>query len=353
MEFWVLARRMSAVTPPASSKRGPVDTVAAAADRTSLLRTIDALERQRDMLGGPAIDLALGPLRSRLAALDAGASPRDLAERTSERKVVTVLFVDIAGFTQMSEQGGSEAMLEIVNGLFDRLVPVIERYGGVIDKFIGDEIMAVFGAPRAVEHHAEHALRAALDIFTALADYNCERGLELGLHIGANTGPVIAGAVGSRARHDYSVTGDTVNVAARLEGAAETGQILVGPSTFRHTVQLFEFEALEPLALKGKMRPLDVYRLPRRNAARGALARRRSAAPVLRTRGRTGFAAGAGRLRWHFGTRRRRHCRRTRRWQEPARGGISRSTAWRYPLARGECARIPQRSELRCHAGAA
>ena len=161
----------------------------------------------------------------------------------------------------MSERLGSEAMLEIVNGLFDRLVPVIERYGGVIDKFIGDEIMAVFGAPRAVEHHAEHALRAALEIFAALADYNRERSLELGLHIGANTGPVIAGAVGSHARHDYSVTGDTVNVAARLEGAAKTGQILVGPSTFRHTVQLFEFEALEPLALKGKMRPLDVYRL--------------------------------------------------------------------------------------------
>ncbi len=213
------------------------------------------------MLGGPAIELALGPLRSRLAALDAGASPRELAERTSERKVVTVLFVDIAGFTQMSERLGSEAMLEIVNGLFDRLVPVIERYGGVIDKFIGDEIMAVFGAPRAVEHHAEHALRAALEIFSALADYNRERSLELELHIGANTGPVIAGAVGSHARHDYSVTGDTVNVAARLEGAAQAGQILVGPSTFRHTVQLFEFEALQPLPLKGKARPLDVYRL--------------------------------------------------------------------------------------------
>ena len=226
-----------------------------------MLRTIEALERQRDMLGEPAIDLALAPLRSRLEALDAGAGPGTLAARSAERKVATVLFVDIAGFTAMSERLGSETMLEIVNGLFDRLVPVIERYGGTIDKFIGDEIMAVFGAPRAAERHAEYALRAALEIFAALAVYNRERGLELDLHLGANTGPVIAGAVGSHARHDYSVTGDTVNVAARLEGAAQAGQILVGPSTFRHTVQLFEFEALEPLALKGKARPLDVYRL--------------------------------------------------------------------------------------------
>jgi class 3 adenylate cyclase/tetratricopeptide (TPR) repeat protein len=252
---------MRAGTPPGAIPYGPAGAVAAAADRTSLLRTIEALERQRDTLGAPTIDLALAPLRSRLAALEAGAGLAGLAARSSERKVVTVLFVDIAGYTEMSERLGSEAMLEIVNGLFDRLVPVIERYGGTIDKFIGDEIMAVFGAPRAAEHHAEHALRAALEIFTTLAAYNRERGLELGLHIGANTGPVIAGAVGSRARRDYSVTGDTVNVAARLEGAAEAGQILVGPSTFRHTVQLFEFEPLEPLAVKGKMRPLDVYRL--------------------------------------------------------------------------------------------
>ena len=232
------------------------------ADRNSLLRTIGMLEQQRDLLGEAATELALAPLRSRLAALDADTKTvAPFAEPPSERKVVTVVFVDIVGFTSMSEHLESETVVEIVNGLFDRLTPVIERYGGTVDKFIGDEIMAVFGAPNAAERHAEYALRATLDIFAALAAYNRDRGLTLGLHIGANTGTVIAGEVGSRTRRQYSVTGDTVNVAARLGGAAAAGCILVGPSTFRHASHIFDFEALEPLPLKGKARPLPVYRL--------------------------------------------------------------------------------------------
>ena len=233
-----------------------------ASARDLLLRTIETLERQRHVLGSETIDIAVAPLRAKLAALDddpRGTPP--LPERASERKVVTVLFADIAGFTAMSERIGSEATVDIVNALFDRLVPVIERYGGTVDKFIGDEIMAVFGAPRAAEHHVEHALRAALDLFAALAGFNDERGLALGLHIGVNSGSVVAGEVGSLARRDYSVTGDTVNVAARLEGIAASGQVLVGPSTFRHAAPQFEFESLPALALKGKSRPIGVYRL--------------------------------------------------------------------------------------------
>ncbi len=230
--------------------------------RDSLLRTIETLEAQRHVLGGAAIDLALRPLRAKLAALDNHAGVvTELPQRTSERKVVTVLFADLAGFTEMSERLDSETTADIVNGLFDRLVPVIERYGGTIDKFIGDEIMAVFGAPRAAEHHVEHALRAALDMFDALARYNDDSDLTLGLHIGINSGPVIAGDVGSQGRRDYSVTGDAVNVAARLEDAAAPGEILVGPSTYRHALQAFEFEALEALPLKGKRRPTQAYRL--------------------------------------------------------------------------------------------
>ena len=230
--------------------------------RDVLLRTIETLEAQRHVLGEASIDLALGPLRAKLAALDSRAGvTAPFLQRTSERKVVTVLFADLVGFTEMSERLDSETTADIVNGLFDRLVPVIERYGGTIDKFIGDEIMAVFGAPRAAEHHVEHALRAALDMFDALARYNQDCKLTLGLHIGINSGPVIAGDVGSQGRRDYSVTGDTVNVAARLEGAAASGEILVGPSTYRHALQAFEFDELEALPLKGKRRPTQAYRL--------------------------------------------------------------------------------------------
>jgi class 3 adenylate cyclase len=229
--------------------------------RDRLLRTIETLERQRHALGSETIDIAVAPLRAKLAALDGPRGEPAPAALTSERKVVTVLFADLAGFTAMSERIGAEATVEIVNALFDRLVPVIERYGGNVDKFIGDEIMAVFGAPRATEHHVEHALRAALEMFDALARFNDERALSLGLHVGINSGAVVAGEVGSARRRDYSVTGDTVNVAARLEGIAASGQVLVGPSTFRHAARLFEFEPLPALALKGKSRPLPVYRL--------------------------------------------------------------------------------------------
>jgi class 3 adenylate cyclase len=188
---------------------------AAIPDRQALLRTIEALEGQRDILGDATIELAIAPLRARLAEGDAPAA-RAGVDRSAERKIVTVMFVDVAGFTSLSERIGSEATLDMVNSLFEFLVPVIERHGGAVDKFIGDEIMAVFGAPRSVERHAEHALRAALAMFDALKVYNHERKLDLALHAGVNTGEVVAGAVGSAARRDYSVTGDTVNVAARL-----------------------------------------------------------------------------------------------------------------------------------------
>lgn len=240
----------------------PIVGSAGTGDRDLLVRTIETLERQRHVLGEGAIDVALAPLRAKLTALDERTgTPAPLPERISERKVVTVLFADIAGFTEMSERLDSGAIVDIVNPLFDRLVPVIERYGGTIDKFIGDEVMAVFGAPHAAEHHVEHALHAALDLFEALGRYNADRGLALELHVGVNSGPVVAGAVGSQGRRDYSVTGDTVNVAARLEGAATAGQILVGPSTYRHAVQRFDFDVLPELSLKGKRRATRAYRL--------------------------------------------------------------------------------------------
>lgn len=224
----------------------------------SLQRTIATLEAQRSALGDEAVDLALAPIRSRLAELG-GDAQRSVAARVGapERKVVTVMFVDVSGFTALSETLDAEVVRELMNSCFDSLVPVIERYGGVIDKFIGDETMALFGAPQATEHHADHALRACLDCFFAIGDFNDRNDTALSLHIGVNSGLVVAGGVGSTGRQDYSVRGDTVNVAARLEGASETGEILVGPATSRLTAESFEFEALAPIALKGKRRAVE------------------------------------------------------------------------------------------------
>ena len=134
-------------------------TTATKTARDTLLRTIETLERQRHVLGEAAIDAALAPLRAKLASLDERTEATTTLERPSEHKVVSVLFADIAGFTETSERLDSETIADIVKGLFERLVPLIERYGGTVDKFIGNEIMAVFGAPRAADHHVEHALR--------------------------------------------------------------------------------------------------------------------------------------------------------------------------------------------------
>ncbi len=228
------------------------------ATKEQLERAISDLEAQRSLLGDFVVDPAISALREQLARLH---STRLETGDDDERKVVTVMFADLSGFTRLAEQMEAEEARNLVNSCFERFVPVIQRYGGTIDKFLGDAIMILFGAPVAHENDPERALRTSLELVAALETFNGERGLSLGLHVGINTGAVIAGAVGARGRQDYSVMGDTVNVAARLEDACGENEILVGPETFRRGATLFEFEALPPLELKGKSEPLPVYRL--------------------------------------------------------------------------------------------
>ncbi|HNT25709.1 MAG TPA: adenylate/guanylate cyclase domain-containing protein, partial [Anaerolineales bacterium] len=178
-----------------------------------------------------------------------------------ERRVVTVLFADIAGFTSLAESMDPEEVLMRMNECFDILVPIIEKYGGSIDKFIGDEIMALFGAPYAHEDDPVRALRAALEMMKAQQDHNDGRGIQLSLHIGINTGLAIAGGIGSKGRQTYSVLGDAVNVAFRLKSASQPGEILVGPDTFRLTAPLFTFEALDPVQVRGRNEPVSIYRV--------------------------------------------------------------------------------------------
>ncbi len=221
-----------------------------------------ALEAQRAVLGDTVVEAALVSMREKLAALSsppqAGGTEGGLQ---GERKLVTVMFADISGFTGLAETMDPEAVRDLMNGCFERLVPVVEKYEGTVDKFIGDEIMALFGAPVAHENDPERALRAALEMIDALAEFNADRGTDLGVHFGINTGLVIAGGIGTGERQEYSVMGDAVNLAARLEDASERGKILVGPDTHRLTAPLFEFETLEPIQVKGKVEPVPVYRL--------------------------------------------------------------------------------------------
>ncbi len=232
-----------------------------------LEQAIAHMEAQRATLGDAAVDAALVGLRQKLAALegaeDMGKAPREPAAPTlaGERRLVTVMFADISGFAALSEKVDPESVRDMMNACFERLVPIVEKYEGTVDKFIGDEIMALFGAPVAHENDPERALRAALEMVDVLAAFNVEHDLNLGLHFGINTGLVIAGGIGTGERQEYSVMGDAVNLASRLEDASERGEILVGSDTYRLTAPLFTFETLEPIRVKGKAEPVQVYRL--------------------------------------------------------------------------------------------
>ncbi len=235
--------------------------------RQDIEQAINVLEAQRTSLGEVVVETGLAALREQLAQIE-----RPLALK-GERKQVTVMFADISGFTAMSEKLDPEEVRSLINACFERLGAVIDQYGGHIDKFIGDEIMALFGAPVAHENDPERALRAALDMMSALEAFNAEHAhlipKPLALHFGINTGLVIAGGIGTRQRQDYSVMGDTVNLAARLEDLSEAGEVLIGEDTYRLTAPLFEFETRKPVAVKGKENPVRVYRLLRAKAAPG------------------------------------------------------------------------------------
>jgi class 3 adenylate cyclase len=229
--------------------------------RAQLEVAIAGLEAQSSLLGSAVVEPALAALRKQLSDLCSPASPASTQSHEGERRAVTVMFADLSGFTAMSEKLDAEQVRGLMNSCFECLVPVVEKYQGTVDKFIGDEIMALFGAPVAHEDDAQRALRAALEMMDSIAGFNARHATDLGLHMGINTGQVVAGSIGSQGRRDYSVMGDAVNLASRLEDASQRGEIFVGPETYRQTAPLFDFEALPPISLKGKAEPVPVYRL--------------------------------------------------------------------------------------------
>jgi class 3 adenylate cyclase/tetratricopeptide (TPR) repeat protein/ABC-type dipeptide/oligopeptide/nickel transport system ATPase component len=230
---------------------------------------ISSLEAQRPVLGDSVVELALAPLRQQLAGLRLALPTASMPILEGERKLVTVMFADISGFTAIAEKLDPEQVRNLMNGCFDCLVPAVKKYGGWVDKFIGDAILALFGAPVAYEDHAERALRAALEMLERLAAFNAQYDTTLDVHVGINSGLVIAGGIGSQGQQQYSVMGDTVNLAARLEDVSEAGQVLVGPNTYRVTASLFEYETLPSIRVKGKNEPVPLYCLLGLKAAPG------------------------------------------------------------------------------------
>ena len=178
------------------------------------------------------------------------------------RKTVTIIFCDLKGSTELGDRLDSEAVREVLALYFSAMKPVLERHGGTIEKYIGDAIMAVFGLPRMHEDDALRAVRAAAEMREALAELNvtlrAEFGVTLENRTGVNTGEVVTGEGGGSQR---LATGDTVNVAARLEQAAPVGEVLIGESTYRLIREAVEVVPMEPLTLKGKPEPVPAYRL--------------------------------------------------------------------------------------------
>ena len=180
-----------------------------------------------------------------------------------ERRLVTVLFADFAGFTELADQMDPEELQMLVSGIFEDLAEEGVRQDGTIEKFIGDAVFVVYGAPVAHEDDPQRALRTALGMQRVFAEHakrvKKERGTELGLRIGIHTGMVVAGAVRSVA--EYGVMGDTVNIASRLQAAAGPSESYVTQTTFRLTNREFSFREVGPIELKGKERPVLAYAL--------------------------------------------------------------------------------------------
>src|SRR3954471_3975447 len=177
-----------------------------------------------------------------------------------ERRQVAVLFADLSGYTAVAETLDPEALHELVDRCLRRLGQEVERYGGTVDKYIGDNVMATFGAPVAHEDDAERAVRAALGMQEAMVEINEDlgrrHGVSFALRVGVNSGEVVAGAIGG----GYTVIGDAVNVAARLQSAAQPGRVMVGERTQRATADAIEYTELEPLILKGKSEPVPAWK---------------------------------------------------------------------------------------------
>jgi len=213
---------------------------------------------------GDGISLQSARSGKALDSADLDGSSKIRLAAPDERRVVTIMFADITGSTPLADKLDPEELRAILAGYFNLMTEQIRRHGGTVEKYIGDAVMAVFGEPIAHEDDPDRAIRAALDMQVALARFNQRRLAQdpsanrLQMRIGINTGEVAAPGAQFR-RHDFLITGDAVNVAARMQQVAMPDMILVGERTYLATRNVFEFRPLAPLTLKGKPEPIRAW----------------------------------------------------------------------------------------------
>jgi class 3 adenylate cyclase len=233
-------------------------------------------------------------------------------ERLEERKVVTVLFADLVGFTSRAEQMDPEEVRSLLRPYHARLRDELERFGGTVEKFIGDAVMAVFGAPVAHEDDAERAVRAGL----AIRDWILDEQAELQLRIGVNTGQALVSLDARPDEGEGMVAGDVVNTAARLQSNAPVNGILVGQTTWRATRDAIDYREAEAVQAKGKAEPVTAWEAVEARARVGVDISGRVADAICRPSARARRAAGRVRARAERPLRPARDARRRARDRE-------------------------------------
>jgi len=200
-------------------------------------------------------------------------TPKHLADKIltnrsaieGERKLVTVLFADVANYTAMAEKLDPEQVHQLMDGCFKILMDEIHKFDGTINQFTGDGVMALFGAPVALENHAQKACYASLAIQNTINEYSekvkQDFGVDFKMRIGLNSGPVIVGAIGDDLRMDYTAVGDTTNLASRMEDLADSGAIVVSKKTYKIARDFFDFQPMGKVQVKGKDEPQITYQL--------------------------------------------------------------------------------------------
>jgi class 3 adenylate cyclase/tetratricopeptide (TPR) repeat protein len=210
--------------------------------------------------------------RELLAKLE---SARDSRLMQGERRIVTILFCDVAGSSAAASHLDPEEWAEIINGGFSRMIQPVYHYEGTVARLQGDGLLAFFGAPIAHEDDPQRAILAGLEILQAVKDYTGQVkkvwGIDFNVRVGINTGLVVVGEVGSDLRVEYSALGDAINLAARMEQTALPGSLQIAGATYKLVAPLFDFEIVENMQVKGYSEPLTAYRVLGRKAAPGRL----------------------------------------------------------------------------------
>jgi adenylate cyclase len=228
---------------------------AVAVERARLNQKIVAEEKKRERLGR-----FLSPQVT--ARILATSESQGVALGVPEAKEVSVLFADIVGFTTMSEKMSPAAVSLLLNDYFSRMTDIIFKYEGTLDKYIGDAIMAVWGAPLDMADHEVRSIKAALEMRDALESFNADRkeGPTIRIRIGINSGKAVAGELGGINKKEYTVLGDTVNIASRLESSvAKPMTVVIGENTYNAVKEQFQCRSMGPATLKGKERTVEVY----------------------------------------------------------------------------------------------